>query len=291
MSSASPPLMIGGFKQSEIGKCTIPLSNSISLRIYSGTQPRHWKIAGLQKGLILVYKGVEMVGEGTGFGVPVLLFADNTYFSATSRLCAFSEKGLKTVHKVFFMDTVQRKRIRGVSIEDKAALALLRYTATLYRRYKGIRPLLNALKKLNVRLGLRTTFDKTRPVGEVRVAFSISPGSVDVKVDLCLLKKEGLKGVVIFNEQGSRFLRRYTDSLGADLIDGEIGAWERVEAEWACLTDPLRGFGFRLYRVKNSVLRRGQEFRQGEVDWVGLDYEINPESDHFEYGIEFLGVD
>jgi hypothetical protein len=41
--------------------------------------------------------------------------------------------------------------------------------------------------------------------------------------------------------------------------------------------------------VKNSILRRGREFMKGSLDWVGLDYEVNPASAVFEYSIELLG--
>jgi hypothetical protein len=38
------------------------------------------------------------------------------------------------------------------------------------------------------------------------------------------------------------------------------------------------------------VLRRGREFLEGSLDWVGLDYEVNPRTDVFEYVIEVLDV-
>jgi len=58
----------------------------VSLRLYASTEPRNLKIADLQKALILVVNGTEAVGEGTGFGLPVLVYSDETYFSGSSKL-------------------------------------------------------------------------------------------------------------------------------------------------------------------------------------------------------------
>ncbi len=48
--------------------------------------------------------------------------------------------------------------------------------------------------------------------------------------------------------------------------------------------------GFRLWKTKNSILRRGRELMKGRIEWIGLDYEINSASDIFEYNIDILGV-
>jgi hypothetical protein len=52
---------------------TIRISDLISLRVYHDTRPHNLKIANLQKGLIFVYERNELVGEGTGFGLPILV--------------------------------------------------------------------------------------------------------------------------------------------------------------------------------------------------------------------------
>lgn len=74
------------------------------------------------------------------------------------------------------------------------------------------------------------------------------------------------------------------------LADKQIGAWDTVEAERASMTDSLGIFGFGLRRMNHSVLRRGREFLEGLLDWVGLDYEIDPKNTTFEYDIEILGA-
>jgi hypothetical protein len=74
------------------------------------------------------------------------------------------------------------------------------------------------------------------------------------------------------------------------LIDRQIGAWDIVDSDWACLTDLQGRVGHRLWGVRGSVLRRGRETMKNCLDWVGLDYELNPRREVFEYKIEILGV-
>jgi hypothetical protein len=99
-----------------------------------------------------------------------------------------------------------------------------------------------------------------------------------------------LQKIFMLNEQGSTFFRKYVDSRGTELLDTGIGAWDGIGTKWACLKILNGEFGFRLWRVDDSTLRRGREFLKGSLDWVGLDYEVNPEKDVFEYAIEVLVV-
>jgi len=86
MPSINPLTLRSDSEFSRIDKYTLPLSASLRLRIYSDTRPFTWKTADLQKGLIFVCNGEEMVGEGTGFGVPVLKYLDDTYFSGSAHV-------------------------------------------------------------------------------------------------------------------------------------------------------------------------------------------------------------
>jgi hypothetical protein len=112
-----------------------------------------------------------------------------------------------------------------------------------------------------------------------------------VGIDFSLLKRKNLQKIFILNEQGSSFFRRYLDSNGTELIDKQIDAWDETKAEWGCITDLQGKVGFRLWRIKNSVLRRGREFLEDSLDWIGLDYEINPKTGAFKYEIEIFWGD
>jgi hypothetical protein len=265
---------------------TFPLSSSASFRIYSSTEPHNWKIGDLQKGLILVYNGTEMVGEGTGFGVPVLVYSDETFFSGSSKVDVSQRDGLRTVCKEFVMDSVARNRFRNVTLENKIARRFFTRLAYVYQKHPRFRFL--TLKDLTGKMDVDTTFLKASPRGRVLVTYTIDGPSVVVRADFRDLQRRGLEKIFMLNEQGSKFFREYADSEGAELMDTAIGAWDGISAEWSCLRTMNGEFGFRLWMAENSVLRRGREFLDGSLDWVGLDYEVNPMMDAFEYRIEVL---
>ena len=270
----------------EIKEYTVPISDLLALRIYADTKPRNWKTANLQKGLIFVYKDAETVGEGTGFGVPVVKYDDETYFSGASRVYVSQQKSSTIVRKEFFMDKIARNKFKGIRLENKKLRAVLRRNAELYQRHRHLRSLL--LKDLYVKAGIQSSFVNTASIGKTIVTYRISQDHVKVKADFSLLNRKKVQKFFMFNEQGTKFFKKYTDSQGTYAVNKEIGAWDAVETEWASITNLQGNVGFRLKNSENSVLRRGQEFLENCLDWAGLDYEINPESSIFEYAIEIL---
>ncbi len=269
-----------------MAKYTIPISDFFSLRLYSDTNPHHQHIADLQKGLILVYKGIELVGEGTGFGVPVARYRSRTYFPGSSTVQVLHKKECTIVHKQFVLDTVLEMRFRHVRIENKAIRSFARYMAELYKKHRHWRPVLqqNFLKYL----GTQDRFVKAKPAGNVTVTYLLDTAIVNVKADFEFLKRDNLEKICLLNEQSSRFFRKYFDSNGIVLLDKQIGEWEKVESEWACISNASGEKGFRLWKVKDTLLYRGREFFGGSLDWVGLDYEVGSEIKNLEYNIELF---
>jgi hypothetical protein len=288
MSSTFPSIQESDLNSTPIVTRTIYVSNSVGLRVYSDTRPHNWKIADLQKGLILVCSEKETVGEGTGFGLPILAYSNETYFSTISKVYLSSWKNCCIIRKEFAMDRIARNRYRNVRLENKSTRALFAHLADLYQKHPRFRFL--ALKSVTGKMQIDTAFVKATSVGKVIVTYAISGPRILVKADFSCLRKIGLRGIFVLNEQGSRFFRRYVDSENTEVKDGKIGAWDGINAEWACLTDLEGRFGFRLWRMKDCVLRRGREYLQNSLDWIGLDYEINPGTTVFEYPIEILGA-
>jgi len=260
----------------------------VSLRVYSSTEPHNWKISDLQKGLVLVYNGSETIGEGTGFGLPVLVYSDETYFSGSSRVHIFQNDEYWAVRKEFVMDRVSRNSFRNVTLENRTTRRFFTRLADAYQRHPMLRSL--TLKDLTGKMNIGTTFLKARPRGKVVVTYAIDEPRVLVSADFRQLVRIKPQKIFMLNEQGSKFFRKYVDSEGTELVDDRIGAWDEISTKWACLKILNGEFGFRLWKVENSTLRRGREFLNGSLDWVGLDYEVNPEKDVFEYAIEVLGV-
>jgi len=76
---------------------------NMSLRFYNTTSPANGKIFGLQKGAVLVDGPNETIGEGAGFGSPVLNWSGRTYFSRTAR----TERIAGGISKTFVLDTIE----------------------------------------------------------------------------------------------------------------------------------------------------------------------------------------
>jgi hypothetical protein len=263
---------------------TCQVSSSVSLRAYASTEPPNGKIASLQKGLILVVNGRETVGEGTGFGLPVLMYSDETYFSGSSRLYVSTIDNGCSIRKEFNMDRIARNSLRNVTLENRSARNFIDFVSDLYQKHRHLRLL--KLKYLTGAAKIDKTFPATASRGIVTVTYNIQGPRITVKADLRGLETKHLRKVFMLNEQASSFYRKYSESKGTRLADGGIGAWDTVEEEWASLQTINDEVGFRLWRVKHSVLRRGREFLQGSLDWVGLDYEINRGQHVFQYAIE-----
>ena len=266
---------------------TFSLSPSVSLRVYASTEPRNLKIADLQKGLILVTNGTEAVGEGTGFGLPVVTYSDETYFSGSSALYVSQRGGCCVIVKEFTMDVIARNSFRNVTLENRAARGFIERLSDLYQGHPRFRFL--TLKRLTGRVNIDKAFLKAPSKGKVTVTYTLGKSGITVKADLKKLEKSGLQKIFMLNEQGAGFFRRYTDSLGKELWDEKIGVWDETGGEWACLQTSKGEIGFRLWRVQNGVLRKGREFLQGSLVWVGLDYEVSCKSDVFQYVIDVLG--
>jgi hypothetical protein len=267
---------------------TIRISDLISLRVYHDTRPHNLKIANLQKGLIFVYDGNELVGEGTGFGLPILVCSDQTYFSGSTTIRVTQRDDRWIIRKEFIMNKTARDKFRNVTLENRLARDLIVYLSRLYQKHQRLRFL--SLKGVTKRIDINTSFVQTRPIGKVNIVYAIDKQRISISADFKNLERDKLEKIFMLNEQGSRFFRKYIDSQGIKLEDSQIGAWDGIQAEWASLKLPNNEVGFRLWKKKNSILRRGREYLKDSLDWVGLDYELSPETLLFEYPIEISGA-
>ncbi|TRO44889.1 hypothetical protein E2P42_01230 [Candidatus Bathyarchaeota archaeon] len=247
------------------------------------------KIASLQKGLICVCDGKERIGEGAGFGFPVIVYPEETYFPSSAIVSLSKTSTATKVKKEFIMDRIARNKFGDVRLENQQARAIIRYLCRLYQENTHFRFPFLMFKRIMGNVGVDTGFEETKPVGRVIVTYAIYGNAVRVQVNLSQIEVKYRKKLFILNEQSANFFRKYYDSRGTDLVDKQIGAWDNVNAEWACFTDAQGQVGFRLWQVKGAILRRGRETLQDCLDWVGLDYEVNVNSDFFEYDIELLG--
>jgi hypothetical protein len=99
----------------------IDLGNGLSARVYADTRPHVGKITPVQKGLVLVKDGEELVEEGYGFGVPIVIYNGRSFLSQHAAV-GTSPDG-KRIIKRFVIDT-----------EDT-------WTQLLRRKYRAVPPL------------------------------------------------------------------------------------------------------------------------------------------------------
>ena len=268
---------------------TYSISNSVALRIHSDTKPQNLKIANLQKGIILLYNGVEVAGEGTGFGVPIGKYSDETFFSGSSVLQIHNKENSFIIRKEFSMDLIARDTFRNLKLENKKLRRIIDFISSFYQRHKRLARFILLVKELLFKCGVEPIFSKVDSKGRVIVTYTLNRNRILVKLSFNELDRNNLQKVFVLNEQGAHFFEKYSDSEGLKLSDEEIGAWDNVTAQSAKITDKQDKIGFSLKNVEGTMLRRGRELSKNSLDWIGLDYELNPSDDQFEYEIEIFG--
>ena len=268
---------------------TYKLSDSVALRISSDTEPQNMKIGSLQKGVVLLYNGAEVVGEGTGFGVPIGKYSDETFFSGSSFLQVQRKEHSVIFRKEFVMDLIARDKFRNLKLQNKNLRKLIDSISFLYQKHKHLAEFILLTKELLFKFGVESVFIRSASKGKVIVVYTLNQNRILVNLNFSELERDNLKKVFVLNEQGAHFFRKYSDSDGVNLEDDEIGAWNNVAAQSAEIADKQNRIRFSLKNIEGIVLRRGRETVKGSLDWIGLDYELSPEYDQFEYEIEILG--
>ena len=250
---------------------TFAISDSISLKVYSSTNPQNMKIADLQKGLILLCDGTDVIGEGTGFGVPIAKYSDETVFSGSSLLYVRRREILLKFEKSFYgFDS--RDRFRSFKLKIPGIQALSDFFCFQYQRHKRlVRPVL-IVRGLFFKFGIKSSFMKSPHKGVVIVTYIMDQNRIQVKLNFSQLEQTNLAKVFILNEQGAHFFRTYADSEGIRLVDEEIGAWDNVTAESAKIANEQNKIGFRLKNIERKQIeaRKGINGRFFKLDRLRL---------------------
>jgi len=264
----------------------MPVSEKLLIRLYPDTKPHHQLTSKLQKGLILISNGIELAGEGIGLGAPAVRYKDRTYFSGSSTMILKQTCSHATAVKKFCLNLTTERNFRTIKLETKAVRKIWRSFDKLYMSHRHMRLL--AGENMLKRVGIKRAFVQTKPVGMVSVTYNIDPPNIRTEAEFTFFQRIGLQKIYLLNEQGSTHFRKYYDSKGTVMFDQDIGAWETVDAPWACIYNVEDKVGFRLQKHKDAVLHRGREFLNGTLDWIGLNYEANPENLRFNYDIELV---
>ena len=266
---------------------TTPISQTLCLRLYADTKPHNQLTSNLQKGIILVSKGTELVGEGIGLGAPAVSYANRTYFSGLSSMTFNRTYDTSTATKEFTLNLTSERTFKNTHVETRAIRRIRRHFDQLYKNHKHLRLIM--FENLLRQVGIKKEFIPTEPVGKATVTYTIKSPIIKVKAKFTLLPKIGVHKIYLLNEQSSLHFGKYYDSDGLELVNEDIGAWEKVNAKWACMHSTEDKVGFRLWELHDATLHRGSEFLDRVFDWAGLDYEARPEKRLLEYNIELVG--
>lgn len=266
---------------------TLQIDDRVSVRLYRDSRPCCLEIAPLQKGLVLMLEGRELIEEGVGFGVPVVKYNDKTYFSSSAE-CSISKNGNScTLTKSFVLDTISRKRVwKSSYVNDDVYRFFHRSFEALYLRHRRLFPIFDTIMQLRSTFRIRTEFVKTHPQGRITVAYLIKSDSIEVKVDLSDLDCDGCREILILNEQGSTFFMNYSDADGSRLLGEKMGAWSLINAKEASLSHVKGTLTFTLFNKRDSTLFRGWEQTKGRFAWTGLNYSLTPQLSVFDYVIK-----
>ncbi len=265
---------------------TLQVGNSVSVRVYWDSRPNYLEIAPLQKGLVLMVDGEELIEEGAGFGVPVVKYMSHTYFSSSAESWIEQKGTHYAVVKSFALDAIARKRLgKALYINDDVYRFFRRLFEKVYLRHKKLSFIFNKIMEFRRTVGIQTEFVKLKTKGKITVKYVFEPGTIKIHVHLSDLDRTGCREILILNEQGSSFFRKYSDTTGLTLFDEKIGAWEMVRTEEASLSNVQETLKFTLLKQKGSLLYRGWEKTEGRFAWTGLDYSLKPHRSEFEYVI------
>jgi hypothetical protein len=126
----------------------------------------------LQKGLVLLLDGKELIEEGVGFGVPVIKYEDKTFFSSKADVSIKKIGPDCTFTKVYTLDTVSVKKFGSSSYIDDGLYSTLRKTfQSLYLKHKKLTPLFNKVMELRDLAKIKTEFITVKPRGTVTINY------------------------------------------------------------------------------------------------------------------------
>jgi hypothetical protein len=265
---------------------TIDLTDRLSVRLYKDCSPICLETGTLQKGLVLMLDGKELVEEGVGFGVPVVKYEDKTFFSSNADVSIKKIGSAFRMTKVFTLDTVSLKKFgRATYIDDGLYSPLRKTFQSLYLKHKKLNPLFNKAMELRDLANIKTEFITVKPRGTVTINYDCQPTVINIQADFSKVALNKCREVLVLNEQGSSVFQRYVDSGGLNLLGNKIGAWETVTANQASLQSAKGLVSFSLQNVRGATLLRGWESTRKRFSWAGLSYSMLPNNDVFDYSI------
>jgi hypothetical protein len=203
-----------------------------TLRLHSDTRPHIGKIAGLQKGLVWVWKDRALVEEGYGFGCPIVEYRGQAYNSKYAAIEEVRLEGCTRLIKRFEMDTVDTP---------------IQFPRRKYRPAPS--------------LGTVTVQYDICPEGAIDIEVDFSQLTVDW-TRAYLMNEQGANHFVRYTESGGKELVRREIGIWAQMDE---------PARNACFSRERRDLAFCVESANASVVHYGRE-RYWQRNWRGLYY-------------------
>lgn len=265
---------------------TFQADQNLSIRLYPDNRPENLEIAALQKGLILVYKGVELVQEGAGFGVPVIKYADKTFFSSRAAVFLEHQEAKEVViRKVFSLNVVSEKQLMGRCIDNSVYRVIHRAFEVSYLNQKKQSSLFNYVMMLRKTLGIKTCFVEAASRGEITVIYHLEPDTITINADLSSIEQEGCREIIFLNEQGAGFFVNFQDGDGSHQDNSDVGGWSKVESGRGCFSTADFGLSFAMSQQRGAQFFCGRERVQNRFAWAGMAYALSSHTSAFDYEI------
>jgi hypothetical protein len=268
------------------GTISMHLNDRLSVRLYKDCRPNFLETGALQKGLVLLLDGRELVEEGVGFGLPIVKYMDKTFFSSKAEVSMRKNSSGYTLTKVYTLDTVSLKKFgRATYIDDSLYSPLRKTFHSLYLKHKKLTPLFNKVMEFRELANIKTEFVTVKSRGTVTVDYHLQSTGINIEANFSKVTLNKCCEVLILNELGSGVFEEYTDSSGLHLFGIKIGAWETVTADKATLQNANKQISFTLQNYASAKLFRGWERTRNRFSWAGLSYSMRPNTGTFNYPI------
>ncbi|MCW4029252.1 MAG: hypothetical protein NWE92_06360 [Candidatus Bathyarchaeota archaeon] len=235
----------------------------------------------------MVYRGVELVEEGAGFGVPVVKYADKTFFSSKAAVFLEQQDAKETIiRKVFSLNVVSEKQLKGMFINNAVYRVFHRAFEVSYLNQKKSSSLFNYVMMLRKTLGIKTCFVEASSQGEITVTYHLEPGNIKINADVSSVEQKGCREIIFLNEQGADFFVNFQDGEGSHQDDSTVGGWSKVTSGRGCFSTVDFGLSFAMSQREGAQFFCGRERVQNRFAWAGMAYVLSPQTSAFDYEIK-----
>lgn len=227
--------------------------------------------------------------EGVGFGVPILQYKRDFYFSGTSIVSNDGRIEDGRVWKSFMMNLIDRQQEKDSSKIGMFSWVFQRIFNRIYKSSFARRFVLTLAKRIGLDFSENDTsvFLRVKSKGTVLSSYLIdsSTNTIQVELDFSEIQTSGLQHIYISNELGGNFFDAYTDSSGLHLQSDEISGWDKIRATWAEFQSPASNVAFRVVIPEGVEAFRGREIIGRDICWSGVIFMLPPASRTFRYQI------